>query len=202
MTQRTISITSILGVLIMTALSTPAQPQPGFPGGLQSLPLLTDAETRSISAENPTGERGRGGMAIPDPAEPPEEQAASARAADDLGQGWKVKPFLRVNAGKTATLMDVDGSGVIQHIWMVEGLKRDHVLRFYWDGEETPSVEVPVGDFFANCFGKRMEVISDAVIVEDGDSYNCFWHMPFRKSARIEIVNQSEKPIRKLYKFG
>ena len=103
----------------------------GLEMGMGTLPLLTEARTRSISAENPTGEKGKGGMAIPNPAEP--KPAASARAADDLGQGWKVRPFLRVNAGETVTLMDVDGPGIIQHIWMVEGLSRAHVLRVYWD---------------------------------------------------------------------
>ena len=73
------------------------------------------------------------------------------------------------------------------------------LLRIYWDGRERPGVEAPVGDFFANCFGQRSEVVSLPVIVEDADSYNCFWHMPFRKSARVEIVNQSEKPISLLY---
>ena len=62
-----------------------------------------------------------------------------------------------------------------------------------------PAVEAPLGDFFANCFGKRREVVSLPVIVDDGDAYNCFWRMPFRKSARIEIVNESEKPISLLY---
>ena len=76
---------------------------------------------------------------------------------------------------------------------------QEMLLRIYWDGDERPAVEAPVGDFFANCFGKRSEVISLPVVVEDADSYNCFWHMPFRKSARIEIVNQSDKPISLLY---
>src|SRR5512140_3291237 len=82
-------------------------------GGLAALPVLTDVQTRSISAENLTGAKGQGGMAVPNPGEP--KPAASARAADDLGQGWKVKPFLRVNSGETVTLMDVEGPGVIQH---------------------------------------------------------------------------------------
>ncbi len=69
----------------------------------------------------------------------------------------------------------------------------------YWDGSKRPAVEAPVGDFFANCFGKRSEVISLPVVVEDADSYNCFWNMPFRKSARIEIVNESDKTINLLY---
>jgi hypothetical protein len=73
---------------------------------LANLPNLTNGRTRSISAENLTGAKGMGGMAVPNPKEP--FPAASARAADDLGQGWKVKPFLRVNKGETVTLMDVD----------------------------------------------------------------------------------------------
>jgi hypothetical protein len=69
----------------------------------------------------------------------------------------------------------------------------------YWDGNPRPAVEAPVGDFFANCFGKRSQVISIPVVVEGGDSYNCYWRMPFRKSARIEIENQSGKPLSLLY---
>ncbi len=117
----------------------------------------------------------------------------------------------RIEPGETYVMADLQGPGIITHIWMTflhephfwvtDGAAnhQEMLLRIYWDGREKPDVEAPVGDFFANCFGKRMEVISVPVIVEDGDSYNCFWHMPFRKSARIEIVNQSKKPIRKLY---
>jgi hypothetical protein len=118
----------------------------------------------------------------------------------------------RVAPGATHTLMDVKGPGEITHIWMTflgpepqEWAKagsanhQEMLLRIYWDGSKRPAVEAPVGDFFANCFGKRAEVISLPVIVEDADSYNCFWQMPFRKSARVEIVNQSDKPISLLY---
>ncbi|RPJ24890.1 MAG: DUF2961 domain-containing protein, partial [Planctomycetaceae bacterium] len=87
------------------------------------------------------------------------------------------------------------------HPWARNGSAnhQEMLLRMYWDGNPRPAVEAPVGDFFANSFGKRSEVISLPVIVEDADSYNCFWHMPFRKSARIEVVNESEKPISLLY---
>ena len=131
--------------------------------GLAGLPMLDNTRTRSISAENMTGEKGKGGMAIPNPSE--KKPAASGRAADDLGQGWKVKPFLRVNAGQTVTLMDVDGPGTIEHIWMVEGLSRANVLRFYWDGETYPSVEVPAPDFFAVGHEKFARVNSQVVTV-------------------------------------
>ncbi|MHC4640756.1 MAG: glycoside hydrolase family 172 protein [Planctomycetota bacterium] len=127
----------------------------------------------------------------------------------DPNSNWDNKS---VKPGDTKVLMDVKGPGVITHIWITFLAPEPHpwakkgsanhqqmLLRMYWDQNKRPAVEAPVGDFFANSFGKRSEVISLPVAVEDADSYNCFWHMPFRKHARIEIVNQSDKPISLLY---
>jgi hypothetical protein len=172
---------------------TNQDPFMGLQPGLGTLPLLGRGRTRSISAENPTGEKGRGGMAIPNPAEA--KPAAAARAADNLGQGWKVRPFIRVNAHETATLMDVSGSGVIQHIWLVEGLNRGIGLRFYWDGEETPSVEAPAPDFFAVGHGRFAQVNSLPVVVNPANALNCFWPMPFRTHARITLSNETDKDV-------
>jgi hypothetical protein len=94
----------------------------GLNVGLGALPLLTDARTRSISAENPTGEKGKGGMAVPNLDDP--DPSFHSVAARDLGQGWKVRPCVWIRAGQTLTLMDVDGPGVIQHIWMVSTVQR------------------------------------------------------------------------------
>jgi len=118
----------------------------------------------------------------------------------------------RVPPGQTHVCMDVKGPGMITHMWFTflgpepqdwapqgSATHQDMLLRVYWDDNPRPGVEAPLGDFFANCFGKRSEVISMPAIVEDADSYNCFWRMPFRKSARVEIVNQSDKPINLLY---
>lgn len=165
----------------------------GLQPGLGTLPLLGRGRTRSISAENPTGEKGKGGMAVPDPSNP--KPAANAAAAYELGQGWKVRPFIRVDAGKTATLMDVQGSGVIQHIWIVENINRGLVLRCYWDGEEQPSVECPVPDFFAVGHGKMAPVDSLAVTVVPKNALSCFWPMPFRKRARITLTNETDKDV-------
>ncbi len=165
----------------------------GLQSGLGTLPLLGHGRTRSISAENPTGEKGKGGQAIPNPSEP--KPAASARAADDLGQGWKVRPFIRVNAGETATLMDVRGSGIIQHIWMVEGLNRGLVLRFYWDDEVTPSVEAPAPEFFAVGHGRFAPVNSLPVVVNPANALNCYWPMPFRSRARITLSNETAEDV-------
>jgi hypothetical protein len=117
-----------------------------------------------------------------------------------------------VPPGETKVLMDEAGPGVITHMWITflgpephpwakngSANHQEMLMRIYYDGDDRPGVEAPVGDFFANCFGERREVISLPVIVEDADSYNCFWHMPFRKSIRIEIVNQSAKRISLLY---
>ena len=171
------------------AAETNIQPPAELHQGLGSLPYLTHARTRSVCAENPTGAKGKGGMAVPDPADP--APPVSARAADELGQGWKVRPFLRVNKGQTATLMDVDGPGVIQHIWIVEGISQTNVLRFYWDGEATPSIEVPVPEFFAVGHGKFAPVTSLAVVVNPSNALNCYWPMPFRKHARVTLTNES-----------
>ena len=169
----------------------------GLEFGLGSLPLLTNARTRSISAENPTGEKGKGGMAIPDPGDP---DLPHSGAAVDLGQGWKVRPFLKPRAGETLTLMDVDGPGIIQHIWMVtetnwKGSGRGCVLRFYWDEEETPSVEVPMTDFFAIGHDQFAPVNSLAVIANATSALNCYWPMPYRKHARVTFTNENAKDL-------
>lgn len=118
----------------------------------------------------------------------------------------------RVAPGETHVLLDTRGPGVITHIWLTflgpepqdwapkgSANHQEMLLRIFWDDRKEPAVEAPVGDFFANCFGERRSVVSLPVVVEDADSYNCYWPMPFRKSARIEIVNQSDKPIGLLY---
>jgi hypothetical protein len=118
----------------------------------------------------------------------------------------------RVAPGATHVLMDEDGPGVITHIWLTflspephawapdgSANHQDMLLRITWDHRDKPGVEAPVGDFFACCFGQQDEVISLPVVVDDGDSYNCFWQMPFREHAKVEIVNQGDKPISLLY---
>jgi hypothetical protein len=169
----------------------------GFPYGLGALPILTPAETRSVCPENPTGEKGKGGMAIPNPADP---DLPYSKAAADLGQGWKVRPFVKPKAGETVTIMDVDGPGVIQHIWMAteenwSGNGRAYVLRFYWDGESTPSIEVPMTDFFAVGHDLFARVNSLAVVVNPTSALNSYWPMPFHKHARITFTNESEKSL-------
>ena len=136
-------------------------------------------------------------MAIPNTADP---HLPFSKAASDLGQGWKVNPFLKPKAHETVTLMDVDGPGVIRHIWMAtetdwRGNGRASVLRLYWDGEDTPSVEVPMTDFFAVGHELFAPVNSLAVIVNAKAALNCYWPMPFRKHARLTFTNDSDKDL-------
>lgn len=158
----------------------------GFQFGLGGLPFLGDFETRSISAENPDGSKGGGAKAVP-----------SGGPARELGVGWKVRPCIDLPPESTTTLAEIQGPGVIQHIWITVDTKayRDCVLRFYWDGSEHPSVEVPLGDFFANGHGLRYNVNSIPVAVNPNGGFNCYWPMPFYKSARITIENQRDETI-------
>jgi len=158
----------------------------GLSLNLGSLPRLSYAKTRSISPENFTGEKGKGGMAT---------EGTGARAARELGQGWKVSPSVRIEAGQTFVLADIQGSGAIQHIWMTPtGNNRFNILRIYWDGEKQPSVECPAGDFFA-CGMGYVKVTSLAVCVNPGSGFNCYWLMPFRKGCKITMTNIDEKAM-------
>jgi len=159
----------------------------GLGMNLGNLSRLSSAKTRSISPENFTGEKGKAGMSTDGPA---------MHAARDLGQGWKVSPYIRIEPGEERLLAEIDGPGAIQHIWMTPtGHWRFSILRFYWDGEETPSVECPVGDFFACGWQKYAQVSSLPVCVNPGSAFNCYWEMPFRKSCRITMTNIAEEQM-------
>ena len=89
--------------------------------------------------------------------------------------------------------MDVDGPGVIRHIWMTTPPKnfRHYILRFYWDGQEQPSIEAPLGDFFCQGWNATQDIFAGPINVNPNMSMNCFFPMPFRKHARITIENRS-----------
>ena len=150
--------------------------------GLAGLPVLSLARTRSISAENPTGESGGGARAAPD-----EDNAASM-----LGTGWKVRPCITLEPASVTTLADIEGPGIIQHIWITVHPEafQNTILRVYWDDEAAPSVEVPLGDFFCNGHGLRCHVNSLPVAVNPAGGFNCYWPMPFRRRARVTIESQ------------
>jgi len=162
-------------------------------GGVGDVSRLTHAKSRSISPENFTGEKGKGGMAT---------EGTGAKAARDLGQGWKVSPSVRIKSKTTFTLADVAGQGAIQHVWMTPtGTWRYLILRFYWDGETTPSVEVPAGDFFASGWGGYAQISSLAVCVNPGSAFNSYWEMPFRKGFRVTAENLADDDMTLYYQI-
>src|SRR6187399_919747 len=183
-----------LALFIPTIVS--AQQQEKFNGlnmNLGNLFRLSDAKTRSISPENLTGEPGKGGMATL-------ENGNAKNAARDLGQGWKVNPFIVIKAGETFTMAEITGPGAIQHIWMTPTANwRFSVLRFYWDDEKEPSIEVPVGDFFGMAYNEYAPLNSLAVTVNPGSAFNCYWKMPFRKKCKITVENINPDEGMRLY---
>jgi hypothetical protein len=165
----------------------------GLGNGIGNLYRLSNAKSYSIGPENLTGEKGKGGMAT---------TGSASNAARDLGQGWKVNPFIVINPGQTFTLGEINGAGAIQHIWMTPtGDWRLSILRMYWDDEKTPSVETPVGDFFAMGWGKYSPITSLAVCVNPGSAFNAYWPMPFRRKARITLENLDSKPMTIYYQI-
>jgi len=175
---------------------------------LDGLANLGAGKSRSVSPENVYGEKGRGGMALVGD-EPQEEVLRIGQkwvrhvCARDLGQGWKVRPCIEIPSGSRATIMDVEGPGVIQQMWMTPtGHWRHAILRIWWDGEETPSVECPIGDFFACGWGEYAPVVSLAVCVNPGSAFNCYWPMPFRRRCRMEIENLSDDEMRLFYQIN
>ncbi|MCX6328959.1 MAG: DUF2961 domain-containing protein, partial [Bacteroidia bacterium] len=136
-------------------------------------------------------------------------KAISSHAKSDSSNLDRIR---YIQPGETAELANIKGPGIINHIWLTfneaspnwlepkgSANPAEIVLRIYWDNSSEPSVESPLGDFFAAGFGLRTEIISTPVIVESGDGYNCFWTMPFRGTAKITVTNEGDKAVRSFY---
>lgn len=159
--------------------------------------LRQNARTRSICPENFTGAKGSGGAAL---------EGTGAYYARDLGQGWKISPSIRIASGETITLADINGSGVINHIWLTIGSKspgvlRKTILRIYWEGAEVPAVECPVGDFFASANPDYWQISSLAVCRNPRSGFNCYWQMPYRKNCLITMENRDEIDLTLYYQI-
>lgn len=202
--------TIILGGLFWSAAcGTGADSDPAAGGTLDALARPQRGRSMRATSAMRVGEVRRGPEGDRNAGERRYDPSADPRADADVQSNWD---NFNVPPGGTHVLMDAEGPGVITHIWITflgpepqgwapQG-SADHqelMLRMFWDGNPRPAVEAPVGDFFANCFGLRSEVISLPVVVEGADSYNAYWRMPFRRSARIEVENQSDKPLSLLY---
>lgn len=119
----------------------------------------------------------------------------------------------QVAPGETLTLAEIDGAGCINHIWFTVSHEdvlwpRKMVLRMHWDGEDTPSVECPIGDFFGVGHGKVNHYVAQALnMITHPETHpfnaamNCFFPMPFANGARITITNESEWPTRSMYYY-
>jgi len=166
---------------------------------LGNLPRLSGAKTRSISAENPTGAKGQGALAV---------TGTGAACARDLGPGWKVCPSVQIEAGETRTLADIEGPGAIQSMWLSGDVSRKgpgsrfYILRVYWDDQEQPAVECPSADFFAAGWGQFAQLNSLPVAVNPNRGYNCFWEMPFRRRCRITLENHHHEGLTHYYQIN
>ena len=157
----------------------------GLGMNLGNLSRLSNAETRSISPENVTGEKGKGAMSL-----------------DGL-LSIKISPYIFIQPGETVTLAEIDGPGAIQQIWMtMRGVWRQNIIRFYWEDRGEPSVEVPVGDFFASGWGTFSQVSSIPVCVNPGSAFNCYWEMPFRRKCKITMTNISDERTTLFYQIN
>jgi hypothetical protein len=188
------TISLLLALPVMTLAGD--APFNGLGLNLGNLSRTSSAKTRSISPENFNGEKGKAGMSTNGPAK---------GAARDLGQGWKLSPFVRVPAKSTFTLAEITGPGAIQQIWLTPApldKTRWNILRFYWDDETEPSVECPLGDFFACGWGRFCQVTSLPVCVNPGSAFNCYWQMPFRKKARVTLENLDDREMTIYYQIN
>jgi len=171
---------------------------------LESLLQPPAGRSVSVSAENVYGRKGCGGMASPYPEDAIQDDVAAIgqeralwkplHPSRELGQKWKVRPCIFLEAHTNTTILDAEGPGIIRHIWLTFSsvFQRNLIIRMYWDGEETPSVEAPAGDFFCCAPKCYADMQSLPVCVNPDNALNCYWLMPFRKHARITVENRSE----------
>lgn len=142
-------------------------------------------------------------------------RALSRRSSSYDRTGGNIDCLTDIAPDATVVLLDTEGPGKITHLWLTmmefpghETLLRDLVLRIYWEGSTVPSVEVPVGDFFGLGHGltaqfydrRKFQMTSEPLTVGGNErALNCYWPMPFRRSARIEIYNNGSVSCRLLY---
>jgi len=164
---------------------------------LNQLTLKKDVKTFSVSPENPTGEKGKGGMAQIG-------EGSASHAARELGRGWKVNPYIVLKAGTCATLADVTGEGAIKHIWITDSAKagRQLILRIYFDGQASPAVYAPLSDFFANTdILDYRQLTSLAICCNPRRAMNCYFEMPYFKGFRVELENRGDTDASVFYQI-
>lgn len=141
---------------------------------------LKDLQSRAATAENKEAKKGAGGQA---------------------NNGRKGSPCIEpLKKGETHVLLDTNGPGMIRHIWCtlppgnIEHM-RNVIIRIYWDNQDFPSVEVPIGDFFGVAHGRQRHLVSDLVSMQEGKGFNCWIPMPFKSRALITVENDSKSDV-------
>lgn len=132
------------------------------------------------------------------------QEGTNSYYARELGCGWKISPSISLKPGECFTLADIIGPGIIKHIWITDDCRRNRtmVLRMYWDNSEMPSVEVPLGDFFASAAYQEYNPISSIpVCVNPRRGLNCYWEMPFYKNCKITIENINHEDVTLYYQI-
>lgn len=175
----------VAGVVLGWCAAAGAQP-PDLIG--RPYQLNTGLVSRSISFENPSGAPGQGGQ-----------------AASNLGVGRKGAPSRSLEPGEKVQLCDIEGPGTIRHIWLTTRGNplnlRSCVIRAWWEGQEHPSIECPLGDFFGFAHGKVMPYCSAVHSVGATAGMNIWLPMPFTKRARLEFANEGKERIPLFYQI-
>ena len=162
---------------------------------MENLTKKKDIRTFSVSPENLTGEKGKGGMAV---------EGSASFASRELGQGWKVNPYLVLQAGEKRDIAFIEGQGAIKHIWITDNARAGRLLiiRIYFDDHSNPAVEAPLSDFFA-CADKNeyRQLSSLAMCINPRNGMNCYFEMPYFKSFRVELENIDDNEIKVFYQI-
>ena len=126
-----------------------------------------------------------------------------SRKASSYDRSGRNADWFVIQPGATQVLLETGGPGVIRHIWFTingsENHLKDLILRMYWDGESTPSVEAPVGDFFGLNLNDYFLYSSAMMTVAPMKALNCYWPMPFRRSARVTVTNEGPHRVNSYY---
>ena len=179
----------ILGLSLCVGLSPRCtQAQTGADLIAQPYRMDTGLISRSISFENPTGQPGVGGQ-----------------AASRLGVGRKGAPSRSIKPGETVQLCDIEGPGTIRHIWMTTAqepvVQRACVIRAWWDGQEHPSIECPIGELFGFAHGKIMPYQSAVHSVGPTGGRNLWLPLPFVRQATLTFTNEADKAVPLFYQI-
>jgi hypothetical protein len=145
----------------------------------------TSLDSRAATFENPTGQRGAGGASR---------------------EGRKGAPSKRLASGERVVLADIEGPGVLRHIWMTFPPQPPHIMRALWmevfyDGADEPSISVPCLDFFGLPHGRPVPYSSALTAAQEGRGFNAFLPMPFRRGVRVEVMNSAERDLDLYYQI-